>query len=205
MSERRGLLTDRFDRALLYANQVQGGQTRKGMPIPYIAHLLGVASLVLEDGGDEDEAIAGLLHDSVEDQGGQPRLTDIRARFGDRVACIVDACTDADTIPKPEWRKRKEKYLRHLESVSVDALRVSAADKLHNARAILRDYRSDGEQLWGRFNGGREGTLWYYTELVAILTQRSPGSLLVEELERVVDELTRIAKEASPQGQANDP
>jgi (p)ppGpp synthase/HD superfamily hydrolase len=154
------LLTERFDEALVFASRLHASQVRKGTTIPYLSHLLGVASLVLEAGGDEDEAIAGLLHDAVEDQGGQPTLEEIRRRFGDRVAAIVEACTDADTTPKPPWRQRKERYVAHIAGAPADARRVSSADKLCNARAILLDYRILGETLWGRFSGGKDGTLW---------------------------------------------
>ena len=182
-------LTHRFEQALIYAYHVHGGQMRKGPDgIPYIGHLLGVASLVIEDGGDENEVIAALLHDAVEDQGGAPRLADIRARFGDRVAAIVKGCTDADTIPKPEWLERKRRYIRHLRSASPEVLRVSCADKLHNARAILADHVKLGDALFDRFNGGKAGTLWYYACLVNAFKAVWPRRL-AEELDRVVREL----------------
>ena len=155
----------RFLRAFLFAAEQHSGQTRKASTIPYIAHLLGVASLVLEAGGDEDLAIAALLHDVVEDCGGAPMLKQVRRRFGKRVAHVVDGCTDADTEPKAPWRERKEKYLRHLKTADADTLLVSAADKLNNIRSILSDYRAIGESVWSRFNAGREGTLWYYRTL----------------------------------------
>jgi GTP pyrophosphokinase len=186
-------LSERFDRALLYAVHVHGGQVRKGTTIPYVAHLLGVAALVFEDGGEEDEAIAALLHDAMEDQGGRPRLNDIRGRFGETVASIVEACTDAETIPKPEWLERKRKYLRHLRDVSDPAvLRVAMADKLHNARATLADVRRDGAFTLERFNGGQSGTVWYYACLVNVLSAKKPGSLS-DELGRVVRELHDLA------------
>jgi (p)ppGpp synthase/HD superfamily hydrolase len=134
--------------------------------IPYLAHLLGVASIALEYGADEDEAIAALLHDAVEDAGGLARLEDIRSRFGENVAGIVAACTDAYVVPKPPWRERKEGYIEHIVQASKSARLVSAADKLHNARSILKHYRVEGEALWSRFNGGKEGTLCYYRALV---------------------------------------
>src|ERR1700719_2264765 len=158
-------LGPRFLRAFQFAAEQHSGQTRKASTIPYIAHLLGVASLVLEAGGDEDLAIAALLHDVVEDCGGAPMLKEVRRRFGQRVAKVVDGCTDADTEPKAPWRERKEKYLRHLKTADADTLLVSAADKLNNIRSILSDYRAIGESVWSRFNGGREGTLWYYRTL----------------------------------------
>ena len=131
-------LTDRFKKALEYATVVHGGQPRKGTSVPYVSHLLAVCALVLEDGGDEDEAIAALLHDAVEDCGGQPRLEDIRWQFGDRVGDIVRACSDTDKTPKPLWKERKTQYIAHARQASPEARRVSCADKLHNARSILQ-------------------------------------------------------------------
>ena len=188
--------TTRFEAALTYATHLHRDQTRKGTDIPYVGHLLGVASLVIEDGGSEDEAIAGLLHDAVEDQGGAPRLEDIRTRFGEGVAAIVAGCTDADTTPKPPWRQRKEAYLAHLREATADVLRVSAADKLYNARAILADYRALGEALWPRFSEGRDEILWYYRSLVAIFLERGPARL-AGELARAVAELNRLTDESA--------
>ena len=158
-------LGPRFNRAFLFAAEKHSRQTRKASTIPYIAHLMGVASLVLEAGGDEDLAIAALLHDVVEDCGGAPMLKEVRRRFGNRVAEVVDGCTDTYEVPKPPWRERKESYLRRLKKESADTRLVSAADKLNNVRSILSDYRAVGESVWSRFNGGREGTLWYYRTL----------------------------------------
>ncbi|HEY0079964.1 MAG TPA: HD domain-containing protein [Pyrinomonadaceae bacterium] len=185
------LLTSRFEDALVYATRLHAAQVRKGSGVPYVAHLLGVASLALEHGADEDEAVAALLHDAVEDQGGAPRLEEIRARFGERVARIVAGCTDADTIPKPPWRERKEQYIAHLAEADASVRLVSAADKLHNARAILSDYRTQGETLWPRFKGGRDGTLWYYRALVEAFRAFGPTPL-TDELARVVDEMERL-------------
>jgi (p)ppGpp synthase/HD superfamily hydrolase len=186
-------LSARFEEALILAVQWHAGQVRKETTIPYIAHLLGVASIVLEQGADEDEAIAALLHDAVEDQGGVIALGEIRRRFGDRVAEIVAGCTDAWTTPKPPWRERKEAYIAHLRQASASVRLVSAADKLHNARSILADYRASGDALWSRFNGGKEGTLWYYRALVETLQAADPTPL-VEELDRVVSEIERLAR-----------
>jgi GTP pyrophosphokinase len=162
------VLTDRFDRALLYATHVHGGQVRKGTSTPYVAHLLAVAATVLEYGGDEDLAIAALLHDSVEDQGGKARLEDVRNRFGERVGRVVEACSDslADTAkgePKAGAEQGKKAYLAHLQKADKDILSVSLADKVHNARAILRDLRKPdiGEKIWSRFSMPKEKTLWY--------------------------------------------
>ncbi|MEJ2557466.1 MAG: HD domain-containing protein [Anaerolineae bacterium] len=186
-------LSARFEEALILAVRWHAGQVRKETTIPYIAHLLGVASIVLEQGADEDEAIAALLHDAVEDQGGVVALGEIRRRFGDRVAEIVAGCTDAWTTPKPPWRERKEAYIAHLRQASASVRLVSAADKLHNARSILADYRAIGEALWSRFNGGKAGTLWYYRALVETLQAADPTPL-VEELDRVVSEIEGLAR-----------
>ncbi len=186
-------LSARFEEALILAARWHAGQVRKETTIPYIAHLLGVASIVLEQGADEDEAIAALLHDAVEDQGGEVILDEIRARFGDRVAEIVAGCTDAWTTPKSPWRERKEAYIAHLRQASASVRLVSAADKLHNARSILADYRVLGEALWSRFNGGKAGTLWFYRALVETLQAADPTPL-VEELDRVVSEIERLAR-----------
>jgi GTP pyrophosphokinase len=179
-------LGPRFRKALGSAADLHGDQARKGGRIPYVAHLLAVTAIVLENGGDEDLAIAALLHDAVEDQGGAPTLAEIRADFGDRVADIVEACSDTDEIPKPPWRKRKEAYLAHLQDSAPDVLLVSLADKLHNARSLLMDYRAVGPDLWERFNAGRDGQLWYYRELVTVFRRKCDLLELVDELERVV-------------------
>lgn len=192
MDDSPDMLTGRFKAALDYAFELHAHQKRKSTQIPYISHLLGVTSLVLEDSGDEDEAIAALLHDAVEDQGGMPILDEIRARFGERVAQIVDGLTDAYGFPKPPWRERKELYLEHLKSADPAVRRVSLADKLHNARSILASLQTIGPSTWNRFNGGREGTLWYYRSLVEIFQQGEP-SFMVTELARVVAEIERLA------------
>ena len=187
------LLSKRFERAFIFAQRLHTRQLRKGTRIPYISHLIGVASIALENGADEDEAIAALLHDAVEDQGGRKTLNRIRRRFGDRVASIVEGCTDAEVIPKPPWRERKEAYIAHVRYASKSVRLVSASDKLHNARAILSDFRTLGDNLWSRFNPGKEGVLWYYRSLVDAF--RSHGSTpLVDELDRVVTELERMAR-----------
>jgi len=187
-------LGPRFLRAFLFAAEKHKGQTRKASTIPYIAHLMGVASLVLEAGGDEDLAIAALLHDVVEDCGGKPMLEEVSRRFGKHVAHVVEGCTDDDTgvVPKPAWRERKETYLRHLRAADADTRLVSAADKLNNVRSILSDYRAVGESVWERFKGGREGTLWYYRTLLEIFLQHKPNritsdfALAVRELDSLV-------------------
>jgi len=186
-------LTRRFERALLFATRKHAGQTRKGTPTPYISHLMSVAGLVLEAGGDEDLAIAALLHDVVEDCGGKPMLKEARRRFGKRVAHVVEGCTDTDLTPKPPWRQRKEDYLKHLRTANADVRLVSAADKLHNARTILTDYREGGEAVWERFQGKRDGTLWYYRALLGEF-RRGKSSRLLNELERVVTELEALTR-----------
>ncbi len=183
LAEEKGdVLTTRFDRAVAYAREAHQNQVRKGTAIPYVSHLLAVASLVLEAGGDEDEAIAALLHDAVEDQGGKDRLEDIRLKFGERVASIVDSCSDTVVKPKPSWHYRKVLYLEHLRDADVSVLRVSAADKLHNLRCILADWKRIGDRLWDRFNATKEDQLWYYSELVKIFQARGPSGFIVDEL-----------------------
>lgn len=182
------ILSERFDRALAYATDLHRQQRRKGTDIPYVAHLLSVAALVLEHGGSEDQAIAALLHDAVEDQGGDEpaaRLEEIRRAFGDAVANIVADCTDAWEEPKPAWRARKEAYIASLRAKDEASLLVSLADKTHNARAIEADHREIGAALWDRFKGGRDGTVWYYESLVAQFAEVLPGRL-AEELRGAV-------------------
>jgi (p)ppGpp synthase/HD superfamily hydrolase len=191
-------LTRRFEQALIFATRKHAGQIRKGTGTPYISHLLSVAALVLEAGGDENLAIAALLHDVVEDCGGAPVLNEVRQCFGKPVAGVVEACSDTDITPKPPWRERKEQYIRHLRNADAGTRLVSVADKLHNARSILADYRDIGEPIWQRFQGKREGTLWYYRALLGEF-QRKFRNRLVDELERVVIELESvIASSARP-------
>ena len=186
-------LTDRFDRALLYAPHVHGGQPRKATTIPYVAHLLAVAATVLEYGGSEDMAIAALLHDAVEDQGGEPRLSDIRNRFGDRVADIVRACSDSVVNTsaghdKEDWNTRKTRYIEHLNTVDRETLLISLSDKVHNARSILRDLRKPeiGPAVWARFKHSKEKTLWHYRELANAFQKLLPGQLADELVEIVI-------------------
>jgi (p)ppGpp synthase/HD superfamily hydrolase len=188
-------LGPRFERALLFATRKHAGQHRKGTTVPYVAHLLSVAGLVLEAGGDEDLAIAALLHDVVEDCGGAPMLREIRRRFGQRVAHVVDGCTDTDLDPKPPWRQRKENYILHLRTADADTRLVSAADKLHNVRSIVATYREIGDRVWERFHGKRDGTLWYYRTLLDEF-QRKKSSPLIRELERAVIELEAVVTPA---------
>ena len=184
------ILGPRLQRAFRYAAEKHAGQTRKQTAVPYLSHLMAVASLALEAGGDEDMAIAALLHDVVEDCGGMPRLREIRKQFGPRVAKIVEGCTDSFVEPKPEWLHRKKDYLREVKHANAETRLVSASDKLHNVRTILADYRQDGEAIWKRFTGKREGTLWYYRAL-SDEYQRRPNRI-TRELEIAVSELESL-------------
>lgn len=187
-------LGPRFLRAFVFAAEKHKRQTRKASSIPYVAHLMGVASLVLEAGGDEDLAIAALLHDVVEDCGGVPMLKEVRRRFGARVAKVVDGCTDAYTDPKPPWRERKQSYIARLRNEDEETRLVSAADKLNDVRSIVSDYRAIGESIWSRFNGGREGTLWYYRSLRDEFLRDRPNRI-TRDLARAVSELESLAAE----------
>ena len=181
-------LSEQFTEALTFATQLHANQIRKGSGVPYVAHLLAVANIALEYGANEEEAIAALLHDAIEDQGGAATREEIRRRFGDKITEIVDGCTDGDTTPKAPWRQRKEAYIAHIPTASASVRLVSAADKLHNAQSILRDYRLLGEELWQRFHGGKEGTLWYYRSLIEAF-RTNESTPIIEDLERVVSEL----------------
>jgi (p)ppGpp synthase/HD superfamily hydrolase len=175
-----------------YAARLHARQVRKRTDRPYIGHLLSVTSIVIEYGGDEEMAIAALLHDAVEDQGGTPRLKEIRKKFGKRVAHIVDGCTDSCTEPKPPWMERKRAYLDHVGEENADVRLVSAADKLSNVRETLNDVRQHGDEVFERFAGKKEGTLWYYRALVGAF-RKAGNNPLVEELDRAVTELESVA------------
>ena len=186
-------LSDRFLDAFTYASDLHATQTRKGKDVPYISHLMGVAAIVLEHGGTEHQAIGALLHDAVEDQ--DVTVEEIRERFNDEVAQIVGGCTNAETESKSEWREGKEKYIAHLSEAGPSVWLVAAADKLYNARNILEDYRIEGESLWDRFTGEKDGTLWYYRTLAKTFREIYP-SPLTDELGRVVSELEQLVREA---------
>lgn len=195
----------RFAEAVDYAATVHREQSRKGTRVPYLTHLLGVASLVLEDGGDEDEGIAGLLHDAVEDGGTDmaAMLSAIETRFGARVAELVDACTDVDVRDRPDrsartWRSRKQHTIDALAEADEPAARVMLADKLHNLRTMLTDLAEEGSAFWERFNAGRDDQLWYYESLAAVA--RSRRSRLARELVRTVERLRHAADEAARSG-----
>ena len=185
-------LSVRFKKALHIAFEYHQDQERKGSREPYYAHLMSVSALVLENGGSENQAIAALLHDAVEDQGGLPTLENIKAEFGDEVAAIVDSCTDAYTHPKSPWKGRKFDYLERMKSESDTILLFSLSDKVHNARSILRDLQYEGDQIWDRFKGGKAGTLWYYQSLANIF-DKSPYLSLKQDFRQLVEEIITLA------------
>lgn len=187
---KKQLLTNRFEEALEYAVQLHLHQRRKGSGVPYISHLMAVAALVLEDGGGEDEAIAALLHDAVEDQGGMDTLAEIRARFGGAVAEIVLACSDAFSHPKPPWRERKEGHIERMRLATPEARRVLLADKLHNARSLRRDLHLEDDAAWKKFTGRKSGTLWYFRAALEALGDDNNG-YLVKDLERVITQIEK--------------
>jgi (p)ppGpp synthase/HD superfamily hydrolase len=191
MSETSPAHSPRYIEALQWAAELHGRQRRKGKQVPYISHLIAVSSLVWEDGGDEEEAIAALLHDAIEDA--EVSTEQIAERFGERVARIVDDCTDtagpvAEGGEKEAWLVRKQRYLKHLEVAELDSVRVSAADKAHNARDQMLDARRDPES-WDRFNAGIDGTAWYQLSIHRILVQRLPDSRSTELLGEALQEL----------------
>jgi (p)ppGpp synthase/HD superfamily hydrolase len=181
----------RFSEALAFAVEAHRTQRRKGSETPYIAHLMSVSALVIEDGGSEDEAIAALLHDAAEDQGGEQMLEEIAQRFGSEVRRIVAACSDTFEMPKPEWRRRKEDYIAAVAGKQRDEVRVSLADKLHNARSILLDLRALGDHLWPRFSADRESVIWNYRALATEFTKLKAGPM-ADELERVVADIEAL-------------
>jgi len=183
-------LSKRLDDAFAYAHEVHSKQLKKGTGVPYLGHLMGVASLVLDDGGSEDEAIAGLLHDAAEDHGGRPRVEEIRTRFGNVVARIVEDCTDSWDADKKPWIERKRAYIQQARRLGPFSLRVSAADKVHNAYALLRDLRNIGERVWERFSSPPDDVITYYESLVRSYREAG-GGRLVDELERIVRGIQR--------------
>lgn len=178
-------LSRKFEHALTFANQVHAEQKRKDSGAPYFAHVIGVAALVLEDGGSEEEAIAALLHDTAEDQGGQAMLDEIAERFGDKISRIVSECSDTLVIPKPPWRERKEAHIKKLRMAHPETIRIMLADKVYNSRNLLRGLQQRGEQVWGNFKGGRDGTLWYFKQMYATFALTCPPTnYLMDELAR---------------------
>ncbi len=186
------MFSEKFARALGYAERLHSRQWRKATNKPYIGHLMSVTSIVIAYGGDEEMAIAALLHDAVEDQGGEKRLHEIHRKFGKRVMRIVEGCTDSFAEPKPPWLQRKRNYIARIAKENEDARFVSAADKLSNARDILQEVRAEGDQAFERFLGKKDGTLWSYRALVNEF-RKAGVNPLVEELDRVVTELEREA------------
>lgn len=184
---------DRFVAAMAEAVKLHARQARKGSRVPYVSHLLAVAGLVLEHGGDEDQAIAALLHDGPEDQGGEATLAAIREQFGPRVGAIVAACSDTFETPKPPWRARKEAYIADLDAKGTDVWPVTLADKVHNARTIVSDLRAHGPETLDRFNGGRDGTVWYYGTLAERLSRLADGPL-ADELVALATEMRALAE-----------
>jgi len=180
-------LSHKFDDALLVATRLHTNQKRKGTNIPYVSHLLAVSAIVLENGGNEDEAIAALLHDAVEDQGGAPVLKQIRNQFGDNVADIVDACSEKDIVPKPPWRVRKQRYIDEIAHMSRSALFVAIADKLHNVRTIMSEYRQCGDEIWKRFNAGKDDQIWCFNALAEAFMMVEEGPLAMEYFESVCE------------------
>ena len=185
-------LSEKFEEALVYATQAHGNQMRKKTGIPFVAHILGVTAIALEYGASETEAISALLHDTVEDCGGADRLRDIRKKFGDDVAGIVDGCTDTYETPKPPWLERKRAYIEHLKDSDSSTRLVSASDKLHNTRAILAELRRHGTDVFDRFGGKKDGTLWYYRTLVTAFREHGNHTDLIGELDRVVTEIEKL-------------
>ncbi|MGI0485877.1 HD domain-containing protein [Pantanalinema rosaneae CENA516] len=188
-------LTERFVTALVYAAHLHANQKRKDGRVPYIAHLLSVAALVLEDGGTEDEAIAGLLHDAIEDQGGDSTRQAIRQQFGEGVTAIVDGCTEPNRLSS--WEVRKMGYLEQIRSAPASVRRVSLADKLHNARSLLASLQQEGDVVWDRFNGGKAQMLWFYTAL-RDLYHSTGQDYLSQEFARVMADIEAISPHPTP-------
>lgn len=193
-ANQRVAYSDRLDRAFALARQLHQDQTRKGSAVPYLSHLLAVAALVSEFGGDEDQVIAALLHDAVEDQGGPPLLNKIRTQFSNRVAHLVEACTDAFEQPKPPWKERKLAYLARIPTAPLDARIIIAADKIHNLRSMIADYDQVGEKLWDRFTASKEETLWYYAAVRDALRPGWEHPALIE-LQRTLSALRNTVQE----------
>jgi (p)ppGpp synthase/HD superfamily hydrolase len=189
---KEGLLSERFLEAFTMAYRLHNQQTRKGSNTPYVSHLMAVSALVLENGGNENQAIAALLHDAVEDQGGWDTLREIKDKFGDEVADLVDGCTDAYTHPKPPWKERKVSYLEKLRSAPDSVVLISLSDKVHNARSILHDLQRVGDSVWEKFSGGKTGTLWYYQSLANIFDS-APYPVLTQDFRYLVEEIITLA------------
>lgn len=192
MSQDQIGLSARFTQAFAYAQQLHANQYRKGGSIPYLSHLMSVAALVLEDNGTEEDAIAALLHDAVEDQGGVETLEHIRGQFGDTIAGYVDALSDARGTPKPPWRQRKLQYFQQLRKAPPSVLHIAISDKLHNARSIVLDSEGYGDRIWERFKTGKSGTIWYYRTFMQLCQEQGCTSRHLPELSLVVSRLESI-------------
>lgn len=186
------LLSERFVKAVGLANDLHKGHLRKGTQIPYLSHLLAVASLVIESGGNEDETIAALLHDAVEDCGGAEAMKQIREHFGENVAAIVDGCTETDQKPKPPWKPRKDQYIEQIKTGSPSVRLVSCADKLHNVSSTLAEHRQVGEKIWEKFKVTKEETLWFYKAYLGALRDSEGNRPIFYELELAVYELEKV-------------
>ena len=184
---------EKFGEALGFVVEVHGGDVRKGTEIPYVSHLLAVCALVLEDGGDEEEAIAALLHDTLEDHPEEVKREDLVERFGERVAVLVEACSDTPADfeggEKPPWAERKRAYVEQIRSEGYPLSRVALADKLHNTRCMVMDHRRVGEAIWERFNAPKEDQIRMFRDLVEAFRAGGAPAPLVDELESLVDEL----------------
>ena len=186
----RSMISNRFAQAVEFATKLHDGQVRKGTSIPYISHPIAVASLVMEHGGTEDETIAALLHDVVEDCGGQPVLNEVRKLFGDNVATIVDGCTETHIRPKPPWIERKKKYISHMKTASPSVRLVACADKIHNIRSLIADYRQVGESVWERFRANKKETVWFYNEVLQSLKDSGENRPIILDLEKEIEVLS---------------
>ncbi|MCL4694857.1 MAG: HD domain-containing protein [Candidatus Hydrogenedentes bacterium] len=187
----------RIDDAFAFAHRVHRDQRRKGSGAPFITHVMSVAALVGEHGGDEEQLIAALLHDAVEDGEGRETLGEIRAAFGGRVADLVEGCTDAFVRPKPPWLERKENFIEAIKGAPPDLRLIVAADKIHNVRTIARDLQEEGACVWDRFQGKRDGSLWYYTRILEVLSNGWQHPIL-DELRRVVEQLRAVDESVCP-------
>lgn len=186
------MMSERFVGAMELANELHGDQIRKGTTVPYISHLLIVSGMVLQHGGNEDEAIGALLHDSVEDCGGKPVMVKIRKRFGDKIADLVDGCSETDIQPKPPWLERKKDYIENIKSAIPSVRLITCADKIHNASSIISEYRKVGEKVWDRFKANKNETLWFYSSFVAAMQEAGENRPILNELVLVVNELKEL-------------
>jgi len=198
IKEPLSVLSRKFESALAFANQVHAHQKRKDSGAPYFAHVIGVAALVLEDGGSEEEAIAALLHDTAEDQGGQAMLDEIAERFGKTIAQIVAECSDTLISPKPPWQARKENHINGLRTARPETIRIMLADKVYNSRNLLRSLQERGEIVWENFKGGRDGTIWYFQQMYAVFAETKSGYML-DEFARNIKRIAAFPNDCDPE------